>query len=88
MTQQSQYNPRTLYAFLPEECLETGVRAGGWSHFANLVPAFDPDMKDIEEIREGFGNGRTLVEISPAYREKFAPRLTGPEREFQGLYAS
>ena len=41
-------NVTHLYAFLPEECLEKGVKPGGWDPREQVVPAFNPDVVSID----------------------------------------
>ena len=82
--------PNKLYSFLPEECVSAGAVPGGWDPSRQVVPAFDPNQKDPERIKQAFkfGEDRVLVEIIGSAKQYFQPRLTGPENKAQGIYAS
>jgi hypothetical protein len=77
---------KKLYAFLPEECEESGVNTGGWG--CRLVPAFDPDKVDVDKIEKPFGKNRSLFQFVGDAINYFKPRKTGPDNGYHGIYAS
>ncbi len=80
---------KTLLVFVPEECLDKGIKPGGWLD-TGVVPAFDPELKPVSRIRQAFGvsEDRVLVQIVGDAVDWFQERRTGPQRKFQGIYAT
>jgi len=82
-------NTTRLYAFLPKECLEKGVKPGGWDPQEQVVPAFNPDIVSIDQIAQAFDKpDRVLVEFSPEVANKFYERMTGPDNTYHGIHAT
>lgn len=80
------YKPKRLYAFLPKECLKKGVTPGGWAE--PVVPAFDPEQKSVDSMRESFNEHGDRILMEYLCRDKFVPRPTGPDNKPQGIYIS
>jgi len=87
-TNENYTEPEHLYAFVPKECLETGIKTGGWLK-TPITPGFDPNQIPIERVQKSFGGPeKILVEILNPYKKEFKPRATGPDRGYHGIYAS
>lgn len=79
----------TLYAYVPNICLNEGIRPGGWIKEAPVIAAFDPQLKNPEKVREAFGwKDRQLIEIvDEQIKKHFVPRQTGPDHDYSGVFA-